>query len=247
MVAGMPAAYKSMFTLNLVHEMKVSCLYISADSDAAVQISRLAAMVTHDMSRGIREALEGAGADYYADQLSESMVQFSFDSNPDMFDIEDEISAWVELYDEYPEVIVVDNLRNVFSGADNEHGGYKAIQQRLIDISRETGACVITMHHMLEGNGRKSTEPAPRNAIDGKIAQLPDFIFSVARDGDAFYMSVVKDRNNQDYPEADRVHMLRVDRPIASFYAYDAVEVRAAQIEAAAENWTPTTVLERTS
>lgn len=222
MIAGMPAAFKSMFTLNVVHEMRVSCLYISADSDAATQISRLAAMITKDQSRGIRSAIAEteAGASYYGEALADSMVQFAFDSNPDAYDIQDEIDAWVELYDEYPEVIVVDNLRNVFSGADNEHSGYKTVQQKLIDISRETGSCIITMHHMSEAGGRKSTDPAPRSAIDGKVSQLPDMILSVAREDDQFRMVAVKNRHNPDHPEAEQPHWqtLRVDGSTASFY-----------------------------
>lgn len=213
MIAGQPAAFKSMFTLNVVNAMGVSCLYISADSDAATQISRLSAMLTKDESRGIRTALEGPGADYYAEALKASRVQFSFDSNPDMFDIHDEVSAWVELYDEYPDVIVVDNLRNVYSGSETEHSGYKAIQQQLIDISRQTGACIVTMHHMSESGGQRSTDPAPRSAIDGKISQLPDMILSVAREEDQFRMVAVKNRHNPDDPEAKRENWLtlRVD------------------------------------
>lgn len=250
MVAGMPAAYKSMFVLNLVHTMNIPTLYISADSDASVQISRLAAMITKHPSRQIRTALEEAPA-YYETVLAQSRVQFSFDSNPDAYDIESEINAWVELYDEYPEIIVVDNLRNVFSGADNEHGGYKVIQQRLIDIARETGACVITMHHMKEGGegkyARSSTWPAKRKDVDGMVNQLPDFILSVAREGDIFRLVPVKDRNGSDDPEVMEPPVeLRVDTSTASFYPYDSMQQRIDQIQAAAENWSPTDILERT-
>lgn len=246
MIAGMPAAFKSMFTLDIVRSMEVSCLYVSADSDAATQISRLAAQLTGWRHQDIRVQMDEdpEKADYYADVLRQSKVQFSFDSNPDVWDIENEINAWVELYDEYPEVIVVDNLRNVFSGADNEHTGYKTIQQKLIDISRETGSCIITMHHMSEAGGRKSTDPAPRSAIDGKVSQLPDMILSVAREDDQFRMVAVKNRHNPDHPEAEREHWLtlRVDGATASFHHQTSMQERVQAIEAA---WTPTSVLDK--
>lgn len=230
MIAGMPAASKSMFTLNLVHTMGVDVLYVSADSDAATQLARLSAMMTMDQYRGVREALDTDGGQaYYREAVDPSKVQFSFDSNPDMFDIQDEIDAWVELYDGYPDVIVVDNLRNVFSGADHEHTGYKTIQQALVGISRDTGACVITMHHMSEAGGRKSTDPAPRSAIDGKISQLPDVILSVAREGDQFRMVTIKSRHWPDHPEAEREFWttLKVDGSTSSFFAQEPLQVRA--------------------
>lgn len=233
MVAGMPAAYKSMFTLHLVHSLNLPTLYVSADSDAATQIGRLTAMITGHSTSSARHhiATDPDYAERVTKELESSNVQFSFDSNPEYWDIEDEINAWVELYDMYPEVIVIDNLRNVYSGQDNEHGGYKAIQQKLVDLSRDTGACIITMHHMKEGNGRKSTDPAPRNAIDGMISQLGDMILSVAREEDQFRMVAVKNRHNVDHPEADQKYWttLKVEGSTARFSAQESLQSRANQ------------------
>lgn len=233
MVAGMPAAMKSMFALNLVHLIGEPTLYFSADSDSAVQTSRLAAMITGINHSSIRDQMgkDPAQAARFRDVLTASNVQFSFDSNPDIYDMEAEVSAWVELYDEYPKIIVVDNLRNIYTGQDTEHSGYKMVQQMLIDLSRQTGACVLTLHHMSEGGGRKSTEPAPRSAIDGKVSQLPDLIVSVAREGDQFRMVSIKNRHAEDHPEAEREHWktLRVEASTARFFAQDSLQSRANQ------------------
>lgn len=231
MVAGMPAAFKSMFTLHLVHTMDVPTLYLSADSDPVTQLSRLSGMITGITTSSIRDAMttDAAQAARFRQELDSSKVQFGFDSNPDIFDMESEVSAWVELYDEFPQVIVVDNLRNVYTGQDSEHSGYKMVQQSLIDLARETGACIITMHHMSEANNRKSTDPAPRSAIDGKVSQLPDMILSVAREEDQFRLVAVKNRHNPDHPEAERDHWLtmRVDGATARFFAQDSLQSRA--------------------
>lgn len=241
MVAGMPAAFKSMFTLDMVRQMHVPTLYLSADSDPATQVSRLAAMETGVNHASIRDQMgkdQGQAARFRA-ALEDSLIQFSFDSNPDAYDMETEVSAWVELYDEYPRVIIVDNLRNVFTGQDSEHSGYKMVQQMLIDLARETGACIITMHHMSESGGRKSTDPAPRSAIDGKVSQLPDLILSVAREADQFRLVSIKNRHAVDHPEAEREHWktLRVDAPTARFYAQDSLQSRANQFSTPMEPW----------
>jgi len=239
MMAGAPGAYKSLLALNLVHQMGLPTLYVSADSDAATQLSRLHAMTTGIQPKETREHLKAdAHKEAIKANLSSSKVEFCFDSNPDAFDIEDELNAWVELNDAYPEVIVVDNLRNVYSGQESEHGGYKAVQQRLIDISRETGACVITLHHMKEAGGRKSTDPAPRSAVDGMVNQLPGFILSIARDGDESRLCVIKDREGEDFPEAQEEHWLRlrVDFGKATFYAKDSVQRISTRIETEVQN-----------
>jgi replicative DNA helicase len=231
MVAGMPAAFKSMFTLDVVRAMNVPTLYLSADSDPATQTSRLAAMVTGVNHASIRDQVtkDPEQEARVRAVLEDSHIQFSFDSNPDAYDMEHEVSAWVELYDEYPQVIIVDNLRNVFTGQDSEHSGYKMVQQMLIDLARETGACIITMHHMSESGNRKSTEPAPRSAIDGKVSQLPDLILSVAREGDQFRMVSIKNRHAVDHPEAEPEHWktLRVEAATARFFAQDSLQMRA--------------------
>lgn len=229
MVAGMPAAYKSMFTLALCNAMDLPTLYVSADSDPATQLSRLAAMRTGFMSRDLRENIT---AQPVVDALSTSKIRFSFESNPDMWDIASELDAYVEIFDEYPAVIIVDNLRNVYNGSDSEHRGYKETQQALIEIARRTHACVITMHHMTESVGEPSI-PSARKNIDGKVAQLPDFILSVARDGAEFRVSVVKDREGEDYPEATKVHAVQVDTARGIFSYKPGLQARVNMVEEA--------------
>lgn len=241
MIAGQPGAYKSLMALNLVHKMNVPTLYVSADSDAATQLSRLNSMTTGVSAYSTRQRLKDPTHQaHVADVLSASKVQWCFDSNPDTFDIEDELSAWVELYDSYPEVIVVDNLRNVYTGSESEHAGYKMVQQQLIDITRSTGACVITLHHMKLSEKRPSTNPAPSSGVDGMITQLPGLVLSIACDGDESRVCVIKDREGPSHPEAEEEHWtrLRIDFGNDTFYAKDSVDRIARNME---KEWNPAT------
>lgn len=249
MVAGKPGAFKSMLTLAMVQETGLHALYLSADSDAATQTSRLAANITGHNHKDIRQQMVGNpdALAYYADALQASNVQFSFDSSPDPGTVDDEIDAYVELYDRYPDIIVLDNLRNVWSGADNEYAGYRAILQDLLDKTRSTGSTIIVLHHMLESKGNKSTTPAPRSDIDGKTSQLPELILSVARDGDMFMVSTVKDRHSMDDPEAKTWVTIEAHPDKAQFRAVRQLQDRANEfvgtppVEDVA--WSPTAVL----
>jgi hypothetical protein len=152
-------------------------------------------------------------------------VQFCFDANPALPDMQDEVDAWVEKYNTFPDIIVVDNLRNVWNGegSGSEHASYKATQQLLIDFARHTGACVITLHHMVlptaqdKDADEKMRYPRPQYAIDGKVSQLPDFILSVAKDGDDFRFAVVKDRYHTFDASGKSYHELRVNGATGQF------------------------------
>lgn len=222
MIAGVPGSMKSMFTLAFANATGLDTLYFSADSDAASQLSRLAAMnsgVDSHYARTHLDTAEGVKA------LEGAKIQFCFDDDPDLPTMQDEVDAWVEKYNSYPDIIVVDNLRNVWAGegSGSEHGAYKATQQMMIKIARYTGACVITLHHMVlpSANDKNADEkmryPRAQYEIDGKVSQLPDFILSVAKDGNEFRYAVVKDRYSTYDPSGKTYHEAVVDGSTGTF------------------------------
>ena len=106
-------------------------------------------------------------------------ISFVFDSTPTYTDLSDELACYVELYDAWPEVIVIDNLINVSVDHDNE---WSALRMTLIELqamARMTGALIIVLHHMAEGT-QDPTVPAPRRNLHGKVSQIPELILSVA-------------------------------------------------------------------
>jgi hypothetical protein len=233
MVAGVPGAMKSMFTLAYTNATGLDTLYFSADSDAASQLSRLAAMNTGVDSHYARTHLdteEGVKA------LEGAKVQFCFDDNPDLPTIQDEVDAWVEKYNSFPDIIVVDNLRNVWAGegSGSEHAAYKATQQMLIKIARYTGACVISLHHMVlpSANDKNADDkmryPRAQYEIDGKVSQYPDFILSVAKDGDEFRYAVIKDRYSPFDSSGKTYHTAIVDGSTGTFRRGYNLQERAA-------------------
>jgi hypothetical protein len=95
-------------------------------------------------------------------------------------DIELEIRAYVELFGEAPELIVIDNLMNVAAETDNEWAGLRAIMMELHDMARKTEACVLVLHHVSEQSEYGSTiNPPARRAIHGKVSQLPALILTL--------------------------------------------------------------------
>ena len=181
MIAGQPNAGKSLLALWMAVQMKVPTLYISADTDGYTTAIRAASMVTGNKVSTIEESFtSGAGYEFYIEELqSISHVRFDFAPSPTLDEIDLSIQAYAEMYGEYPHMIIVDNAMNVVSFHNDEWAGLREIAKAMHFMARETNAAVILLHHTTENEGKPDIPPS-RKAIQGKIAQLPEMILTVA-------------------------------------------------------------------
>ena len=183
MVAAAPNAGKSMFALIYAIRAQVPTLFFSADTDTTTVMMRAAAHISGHSQVTVEANL--ATNTHYYDQHFEKFghIKWVFDSSPSIDDLELEIRAYVELYGQPPELIVIDNLMNVTAETDNEWAGLRAIMMELHDMARKTEACVLVLHHVSEQSEYGSpTKPPHRRAIHGKVSQLPALILTLGYD-----------------------------------------------------------------
>jgi len=210
LIAGQPNAGKSLFALWLASQFDVPTLYFSADSSSFTASTRLAAAYTGDATEKVAEGMRAGGAGYYEAVLDESPIRFCFDPNPTHTTIADELDAWVERWDDWPRLVIVDNLMDVVGAGDSEFAAYKDVLLGLKTIARETEAAILVLHHMSE-SGTDPFTPAPRKAVMGKASQTPEHVLSIAmgEGGDEFRLSVVKHRNGPADPSGKKYISLR--------------------------------------
>jgi predicted ATP-dependent serine protease len=183
MVAAAPNAGKSMFALIYAIRAQVPTLFFSADTDTTTVMMRAAAHISGHSQVTVEANL--ATNTHYYDQHFEKFghIKWVFDSSPSIDDLELEIRAYVELYGQAPELIVIDNLMNVTAETDNEWAGLRSIMMELHDMARKTEACVLVLHHVSEQSEYGSpTKPPHRRAIHGKVSQLPALILTLGYD-----------------------------------------------------------------
>lgn len=211
MIAGQPGSQKSGFALWLASKFAIPTLYFSADSSAWTVSTRLAAAMTRHTTETVGKGMAAGADDYYSDILATSPIRFCYDPNPSASTLQGELDAWVEAWDEYPQLIVVDNLMDVVGAGDNETAAAKDVLLGLKTIARTTEAAVWVLHHMSE-TGTDPRVPSPRKALMGKVAQTPENILSIAiaEDPTEFLISVVKQRSGPSDPTATRRERLRV-------------------------------------
>lgn len=221
MICGAPNAGKSFLALFLVVRMqeavrghsRLPTLYVSADTDDATMRVRTYAMLTGQETTEIEQAREMGLDFWFADRVAwlDSDVQWCWDSDPDLRDLELEVLAFEEQYGEPPALIVIDNLMNVRAETDNEWAGMRELMKAFHHLARATGAAVLVLHHTSEDAQYSATEPPPRRAIQGKVAQLPELILTVATSGDTLGLAVVKNRNGSSDPQAKEPLWMSVD------------------------------------
>jgi hypothetical protein len=222
MIAGQPGAGKSAFALWIAQRMNARTLYFSADMDAHTAVTRLAGLLTGYTVEEVTSALNGPGFGFFEEELLSSNIQFCFDSGPTLQDIADEIDAYVELWDAYPEVIVIDNAMNVEAEMGEEHAGLRLIFKELHRMARDTGAGLLVLHHTREE--ASPFLPQARAAIQGKVAQLPERILTVALDTSqgTFLFAPVKNRGGKQDATGGTYFRLTALPERATFKPYEA-------------------------
>ena len=192
MIAGTPGAGKSTLALALALRAQVPTLYLSADTNAHTMAMRLYSMITgvsqHEAERIISEDPVTA-----RDRLAlASHIYWSFDSNPSLTDIDDEVTAIEELLGESPALIVIDNLMDITMDGGEEFSNMRNALKELKYLARDTNAAVLVLHHTKESYSGNPCQP--RSSLQGMVAQLPALILTVGQQDGLLGVAAVKNR-----------------------------------------------------
>lgn len=224
MMTGRPGAGKTFAAQWLVSEIAAQArrdgdecpgIYFFLDGTPFTAAVRQAAWATGHSTKSIAESLENSQGEYYEDALSELSedISFVFDKRPELPQIQQEIDAYVEIWDRYPSWMIFDNLLN-FDGCFEDHHAQKFVLGELQALAYKTGASIGVLHHARE-SGVKDYARAPRvNDTDGQVTQLPEMVLTVAKDPDSDKFSIavgkLRDGGASD-PAADRPVVLYAD------------------------------------
>lgn len=225
MVAGRSGTQKSGFALFWTAQMNLPTLYFSADMSAFTASSRLASMFTGHNTEQVEANMKigGVNRQQYIDALSDSNITFSFGSPIRWQQVDEELEAYVELWDAWPEVIVFDNLMD-FEGGESDYTEQMAIMSNVTDLARATGSTVILLHHASDKSWDARTDPwspPSRDQVKGGMSEKPELSLSVALDPHSLYYKVacIKQRMGPSDPTAQSFATLRCLPDVTRFEA----------------------------
>lgn len=204
MVAAGPGVGKSALTLALALDWDLPALYVSPDTDAWTMTVRSLAHLTGHPQDYIRQCLAGGYAkSEIAIALEEARhVQFSFDTHS-TGDLLQDVQAYATVHGAWPELIVVDNLRNLArDGADELSSQQKAIDE-MHALALNTGAAVVVLHHAT-GQYDDGDKPIPLSGLENKLSKLPAVVLTIHRKDTEMFLCPVKNRQGQADPSAKK-------------------------------------------
>lgn len=225
LVAAGPGAGKSAFVQAILHHgggkgYKNSVLYFSFDSSPADMHERAGALSTRmdmDTIRGLSRAgnVEQVNA---AIAAKHGHVIYDFSEEPTAEHMELELEAYLELHGEFPEVIVVDNLKDIVDNADaDETRATEDAVMLLKKMARVTGAAVITLHHV-GGWYEDGDQPIPLSGLRHKVGKTPALVLTINRPNESeLRISIVKQRGGRVDPKGGLYIRLQVDLARMSF------------------------------
>lgn len=178
LIAAAPGVGKSVLAVNLALRAHVPSLYLSADTDAYTTSTRVGAAITGLTVAETEVAIANGGI---KDRLADiDYLRWSFDASMDIKGIVEEVRAFDVLFGSPPELIVVDNLSNMYSDEPNPYLAHRHNVEALNILARETGACVLVLHHLV-GEYEAGDTPPPQSALEGKVAKLPGLVLTLFR------------------------------------------------------------------
>ena len=177
-------------------ETGVPTLYFSADTDKRTLGNRIAASVTHHTVDEAEDLLI---------QNNQSMLKmlddatghiwFNWNNGPNLDDIEDEIEAFAHVNGDWPHLIIIDNLKNIWvdtTGEGGEHIRYDRVLDYLHELAGLTNAHIMVLHHVA-GIYDNGDQPIPLSGILGKVTKPFRLIITLYRPGpDQIALCIVK-------------------------------------------------------
>lgn len=224
MVAGRPGSQKSGFALYWTTMMGLPTLYFSADMSPFQASARIAGIRGGYTVEQVENMMIGAPEDQEAVLrcTADVPITFSFDSPIRWDNINYELEAYVELHNEYPQVVVFDNLMDFEAGA-SDYTAQMEILQYLDEMKTELGVTMIVLHHATD-KGKSAEEPSqppPRSEIKGGLGEKPENTLTVALDPNNLNLNVavVKHRMGPCDPSGRSYKAIGGDPSRTTFFA----------------------------
>lgn len=223
-ITGRSGTQKSALTMAMCIDWNIPTLYFAGDMSPSDVSYRLAENMMNMPREPVEDQLVNHGPmrDEILAELGKLNLQFSY-GGISWPGIDAEIQAYVELYDAYPELIVIDNLMDI-EGGETDYASQAENMSELKRLCEAIGCTMIVLHHASEGDGRAVHECPPRSSLKNKLSEKPEVILGVALSPgtNEFRIAPLKGRGFPCDPSGNTYARLRAMPEVCRFEKVDA-------------------------
>ena len=179
LIASAPGVGKSLIAVTLAVKANVPTLFFSADTRPFTTGVRIGSLLTGRTIAEVDHAMRNGQKQEYVNLMKNKTphIAWQFKSCPTVKEIEQDVAAFAVKWGDYPHLIVVDNLRNVYSDED-DYTGFRHNIEALNILAAETGSAVVVLHHLTGSYDDGQTIP-PLSALEGKVSKLPSMVLNL--------------------------------------------------------------------
>lgn len=227
MIVAGPGSGKSFLIQAILHHgtggknpVKNDCLYFSADTGPDVIYKRAAAIATGYTQDDVEQMMNNGNTESIEQAIrqTESHITWNFTPNPSEQYILDELKAYEGTYGRFPDVIVMDNLKDLYvEGMEADE--FRSLEEACVflkNLAKHTGSAVIALHHA-GGAFEDGTAIIPLSGARGKVSKTPALILTIARTDQDMKVSVVKNRSGKADQSGKLWYPLRADLARGTF------------------------------
>lgn len=221
MVAAGPGVGKSAWATQVALDLELPTLYVQSDTDRWTTTVRALAHATGHPQSYVETCLEGGygGHDIEAALYSMRHVSFTFDTWT-IADLHQDLAAYGVIHGQLPQLIVVDNVRNLARDGDSRLDSQEKVLDELHALAGTTGAHVLVLHHAT-GQYHDGSTPIPLTGVENKLTQLPSHVLSLYRNDPYVHMCVLKNRTGKADPSGKLQVRARFDGERQTLYPED--------------------------
>jgi len=202
MIAAAPGVGKSAFGLNYAIRAKLKTLYISPDSDMMMLSQRILAQgwnIDVSVAEDMIEVEDKEALDFIAE--ASKLIWFDFQAGPRLLDIRENIDAYATVWGEYPELIVIDNLKDIQNDG-SEYERFNESVDFLHQAARKTSAHIMVLHHVV-GQYEDGLTPVPLTGLIQKPGKSVRLVLTLHRVQPGILgVRVVKSNNSRSSGDA---------------------------------------------
>ena len=220
MIAGRSGSQKSGLAMFITAMLNQPALYISGDMTPWEASTRIISLNTQHTTTQIQHNIDNYGPEYYRDSIHHGQhITFSFQSPITWTDITMELQAYMEMWNTFPPIIVIDNLMDI-QDCESDYQAQQEAMQWITALGRDTGSTIIVTHHATDKTGTDIEHPPARREIKNGLSEKPQLILGVS-----FYggedngngltipaearIAVLKQRTGKSSPDGTRYERLR--------------------------------------